>query len=163
MKETASQLSFQGLMDLHKSLRDNQLCVFFRNNHFSTLFKYKDVLYNLITDAGYKYEPVVWEKLDMVDNDIVFCTEDFRVYEPNSKQQETPAFLLDAKDLSYQQDLQLAMELHHQELRESQNLAQETAQKTDLHSSKQQQQQQAQQQLRNSQQKQENKSTCIVC
>jgi hypothetical protein len=66
ISKTASQLTFAGLCELHQHLRDNQLCVFFRNNHFSTLFKYKGDLYNLITDAGYSHEPIVWEKLDQV-------------------------------------------------------------------------------------------------
>lgn len=36
---TASQLTYYGLVKLHEGLRERQLCVFFRNNHFSTLFK----------------------------------------------------------------------------------------------------------------------------
>lgn len=38
---TASQLTYYGLVKLHEGLRERQLCVFFRNNHFSTLFKVK--------------------------------------------------------------------------------------------------------------------------
>jgi hypothetical protein len=65
-KKTASQFTYTGLYKLHETIRDNQLCVLFRNNHFSTLFKYKGELYSLITDAGYLHEPIVWEKLDEV-------------------------------------------------------------------------------------------------
>ena len=36
---TASQLTYYGLVKLQEGLRERQLCVFFRNNHFSTLFK----------------------------------------------------------------------------------------------------------------------------
>lgn len=36
---TASQLTYYGLVQLHEEVRERQLCVFFRNNHFSTLFK----------------------------------------------------------------------------------------------------------------------------
>jgi hypothetical protein len=36
---TASQLTYYGLVKLHEGLRERQLCVFFRNNHFSTLLK----------------------------------------------------------------------------------------------------------------------------
>jgi hypothetical protein len=36
---TASQLTYYGLVKLHEEVRERQLCVFFRNNHFSTLFK----------------------------------------------------------------------------------------------------------------------------
>eukprot|EP00027_Filamoeba_sp_ATCC50430_P000555 CAMPEP_0168543514 /NCGR_PEP_ID=MMETSP0413-20121227/1923_1 /TAXON_ID=136452 /ORGANISM="Filamoeba nolandi, Strain NC-AS-23-1" /LENGTH=420 /DNA_ID=CAMNT_0008573465 /DNA_START=231 /DNA_END=1493 /DNA_ORIENTATION=+ len=77
LQDTPSQLTFHGITELHKTLKDNQLCVFFRNNHFATLFKYKGNLYVLITDSGFKNEPVVWEKLDMVDNDTIFYKDDF--------------------------------------------------------------------------------------
>lgn len=36
---SASQLTYYGLVKLHEEVRERQLCVFFRNNHFSTLFK----------------------------------------------------------------------------------------------------------------------------
>lgn len=36
---SASQLTYYGLVKLHEDIRERQLCVFFRNNHFSTLFK----------------------------------------------------------------------------------------------------------------------------
>lgn len=36
---SASQLTYYGLLKLHEGVRERQLCVFFRNNHFSTLFK----------------------------------------------------------------------------------------------------------------------------
>jgi hypothetical protein len=36
---TASQLTYYGLVKLHEELKERQLCVFFRNNHFSTMFK----------------------------------------------------------------------------------------------------------------------------
>lgn len=39
-----------------RQVRERQLCVFFRNNHFSTMFKYEGKLYLLITDLGYARE-----------------------------------------------------------------------------------------------------------
>lgn len=36
---SASQLTYYGLVKLHEDLRERQLAVFFRNNHFATLFK----------------------------------------------------------------------------------------------------------------------------
>ena len=41
MNATASQLTYYGLLQLHQHLKDRQLCVFFRNNHFSTMFKFE--------------------------------------------------------------------------------------------------------------------------
>lgn len=63
--QTASQLTFAGLVALHEHVKNNQISVFFRNNHFSTMIKRDDKLYLLVTDVGYTYEPsVVWELLD---------------------------------------------------------------------------------------------------
>ena len=38
---TASQLTYHGLCELNSTVTEGQLCVFFRNNHFSTLYKHK--------------------------------------------------------------------------------------------------------------------------
>ncbi|XP_050228329.1 uncharacterized protein LOC126677647 isoform X2 [Mercurialis annua] len=39
LKNNASQLTFYGLFCLQDGLKERELCVFFRNNHFSTMFK----------------------------------------------------------------------------------------------------------------------------
>ena len=39
-------------------MRERQLAVFFRNNHFTTLFRFEDALYSLVTDLGYLHERV---------------------------------------------------------------------------------------------------------
>ncbi len=66
LNETPSQLTYYGLYALHRDLRENSLNVFFRNNHFATLFKYKGSLFVLSTDSGFIHEPIVWQKLDEV-------------------------------------------------------------------------------------------------
>ena len=38
---TASQLTYHGLCELNTAVTEEELCVFFRNNHFSTLYKHK--------------------------------------------------------------------------------------------------------------------------
>ncbi|KAI9111219.1 hypothetical protein K1719_017830 [Acacia pycnantha] len=64
LRNNASQLTFYGLFCLQGGLEDRELCVFFRNNHFSTMFKYEGGLYLLATDQGYLNQPdLVWEKL----------------------------------------------------------------------------------------------------
>jgi len=83
---SASQLTFHGLVMLHQQIKERELCVFFRNNHFSTLFKYNGELYLLVTDFGYLNEPeIVWEKLSQIDGDTVFITQDFRPYYPKAQ------------------------------------------------------------------------------
>ena len=41
LNRTASQLSYHGLCEIAATVNENELCVFFRNNHFSTLHKNK--------------------------------------------------------------------------------------------------------------------------
>ena len=41
LQTTASQLTYHGLSEIAGTVAENQLCVFFRNNHFSTLYKHK--------------------------------------------------------------------------------------------------------------------------
>ncbi|KAG7391564.1 hypothetical protein PHYBOEH_006648 [Phytophthora boehmeriae] len=85
---TASQLTYYGLVKLHEGIRERQLCVFFRNNHFSTLFKFEGALYLLVTDAGYLDEPsVVWELLNEIDGDTEYLDAGFRPV-TSSQQQE---------------------------------------------------------------------------
>jgi hypothetical protein len=104
MNQNASQLTYHGLYELHSKLKENQLCVFFRNNHFSTLFKNKNELFVLLTDAGYLHEPIVWEKLDqvrnhclilnlLVDNDTILCGSNFQKYSGPSM---VPSIVTDA-------------------------------------------------------------------
>jgi hypothetical protein len=65
LNSSASQLTFPGLVALHENVKNNQVSVFFRNNHFSTMLKHSGKLYLLVTDMGYVDEPsVAWEQLD---------------------------------------------------------------------------------------------------
>ena len=58
---------YYGLLQLHEHVKERELAVFFRNNHFSTLFKYNGALYLLVTDLGFREQPkIVWERLDEV-------------------------------------------------------------------------------------------------
>lgn len=65
LNSTSPQLTFAGLLDIYRHMRDRQLAVIFRNNHFSTLFSIDGQIYSLVTDLGYLEEPsVVWELLE---------------------------------------------------------------------------------------------------
>lgn len=68
LTSSASQLTPYGLENARESVRERELAVFFRNNHFSTVFKLDGALYLLVTDQGYLREPeVVWEVLSAPD------------------------------------------------------------------------------------------------
>jgi len=72
------QLTFTGLINLHHEIKENEICVFFRNNHFSTLYKRNGFLYLLVTDEGYAREAsIVWEKLDEIDGDTEYVNSYF--------------------------------------------------------------------------------------
>lgn len=88
LNSTCSQLTEYGLSQLLNRLAENQLAVFFRNNHFSTLFKRNGMIYLLVTDQGYQHESnIVWERLDGVDGDTTFCDSDFEPFVPHREAQ----------------------------------------------------------------------------
>ncbi|XP_026992881.2 ubiquitin carboxyl-terminal hydrolase MINDY-2 isoform X2 [Tachysurus fulvidraco] len=80
LHNTATQLTYHGLCELTSTVQEGELCVFFRNNHFSTMTKFKGQLYLLVTDQGFlTEEKVVWESLHNVDGDGNFCDSEFRL------------------------------------------------------------------------------------
>ncbi|KAG7274270.1 hypothetical protein CRUP_037197 [Coryphaenoides rupestris] len=93
LSTTATQLTYHGLCELTSTVQEGELCVFFRNNHFSTMIKYKvrrvgsiprAKLYHLVTDQGFlTEEKVVWESLHNVDGDGNFCDSEFRLRPPS--------------------------------------------------------------------------------
>ncbi len=46
LDSTQSQLTYHGLIELQQALKPNELAVFFRNNHFSTILKHNVSFYN---------------------------------------------------------------------------------------------------------------------
>ncbi|XP_024151192.1 ubiquitin carboxyl-terminal hydrolase MINDY-2 isoform X1 [Oryzias melastigma] len=84
LSSTATQLTYHGLCELTSTVQEGELCVFFRNNHFSTMIKHKGQLYLLVTDQGFlTEEKVVWESLHNVDGDGNFCDSEFRLRPPS--------------------------------------------------------------------------------
>ncbi|CCK70247.1 ubiquitinyl hydrolase 1 KNAG_0D05080 [Huiozyma naganishii CBS 8797] len=76
---SATQLTEDGLRKLHKTLKDDDFCVLFRNDHFSTMYKHDGVLYLLVTDLGFRrHKDIVWEALITISgSDNVFCNDKF--------------------------------------------------------------------------------------
>eukprot|EP01024_Parvocaulis_polyphysoides_P025584 TRINITY_DN2326_c2_g1_i3.p1 TRINITY_DN2326_c2_g1~~TRINITY_DN2326_c2_g1_i3.p1 ORF type:complete len:266 (-),score=2.73 TRINITY_DN2326_c2_g1_i3:154-837(-) len=78
-----------GIYQILRTLKDNELAVFFRNNHFSTVFKHKGSLYLLVTDQGFLNQAnVVWEKLDNAINDTQFFSSKFVLYSQQQLQDQ---------------------------------------------------------------------------
>ncbi|KAI8994762.1 hypothetical protein BDB01DRAFT_846767 [Pilobolus umbonatus] len=69
LRETATQLTYYGLELLLDSIPLDSLCVLFRNNHFSTIYRHPSLgLFMLVTDSGLvSQQSVVWESLGDVD------------------------------------------------------------------------------------------------
>lgn len=136
LRNNASQLTVYGLFCLQEGLKERELCVFFRNNHFSTMFKFKGDLYLLATDQGYINQPdLVWEKLNEVHGDSVFMTGDFKEFKAEDQvgsswnQHHAVAKTADyiasvtntqPSDATLNSDLQLAIALQQQEFEQQQ-------------------------------------------
>lgn len=67
MANSGSQLTIHGLFELGSALGHEEIAVLFRNNHFSTIYKRGEQLYQLLTDQGFLHENMVWETLNDVD------------------------------------------------------------------------------------------------
>jgi len=70
----ATEFGFVGLSD---ALKNGQIAILFRNNHFFTLTKQHERLFTLVTDQGYLKSPdIMWEELT-IDGGGEFFNEDF--------------------------------------------------------------------------------------
>uniref|UniRef100_A0A7N0UQG4 MINDY deubiquitinase domain-containing protein n=1 Tax=Kalanchoe fedtschenkoi TaxID=63787 RepID=A0A7N0UQG4_KALFE len=137
LKTNASQLTISGLFALQEGLKERELCVFFRNNHFNTMFKYDGELYLLATDQGYINQPdLVWEKLNEVNGNTVFmtsCFKDFKLgshihsetWNEQNAMASTADYLVNMDNAAkagsnFSSDLQLAIALQQQEFEQQQ-------------------------------------------
>ncbi|XP_010540434.1 PREDICTED: ubiquitin carboxyl-terminal hydrolase MINDY-2-like isoform X2 [Tarenaya hassleriana] len=152
LENNASQLTFCGLFCLQEGLKERELCVFFRNNHFSSMFKYEGELYLLATDQGYLNQPdLVWEKLNEVNGDTVFMTSNFKVFKMDSGSggawneqnvvSSTADYLASINSaseagLNINPDLQLAIALQQQEFEQQSPRSNTPSQPTDIGASR---------------------------
>ncbi|KAI6702210.1 hypothetical protein NL676_011346 [Syzygium grande] len=90
LESSAGRLTNYGLSCLQRDVNERELCVFFDNEHFSTMFKYEGRLYLLATDEGFlDQRDHVWEKLEKVNRDNVYVSSDFKEYEIVSHTNDT--------------------------------------------------------------------------
>lgn len=93
---SASQLTYHGLCELCTQLKEEELAVLFRNNHFTTLYKHKGELFQLVTDQGFLHESnVVWETLSNVEGDCHFVDSEFHTY----TKPDTPTIPVEASNV----------------------------------------------------------------
>ncbi|XP_012979258.1 ubiquitin carboxyl-terminal hydrolase MINDY-1 isoform X2 [Mesocricetus auratus] len=117
LETTAAQLTYHGLCELTATAKEDELSVFFRNNHFSTMTKHKSHLYLLVTDQGFlQEEQVVWESLHNVDGDSCFCDSDFHLSHSLGKHQGAEGGgSSPEKQLQVDQDYLIALSLQQQQ------------------------------------------------
>lgn len=76
MKSNSTQLTEYGLKKIDELMAPDLVAIFFRNNHFSTLYKGKDNgFYLLITDRDFcKHDGYTWQSLNSIsgDEDLFF-------------------------------------------------------------------------------------------
>jgi hypothetical protein len=97
------------LSQLFLNLPSGSLSVFFRNNHFNTLYKRGNSLYILITDQGYlNNEDIVWEEMVGIDGDSLL----FNSYFSNDSRKEMfVPFVIKEEQEQIDQDFALALQL----------------------------------------------------
>ncbi|KAM9114204.1 ubiquitin carboxyl-terminal hydrolase MINDY-1 isoform 1-T1 [Pangshura tecta] len=145
LESTATQLTYHGLCELTATVKEGELSVFFRNNHFSTMIKHQGHLYLLVTDQGFlQEEKVTWESLHNVDGDSCFCDAEFHLSHtlgkeaagssPQEQRQVDQDYMI-ALSLQQQQqgpsglsDLELARQLQQEEYQRPQQPATPPAQ-----------------------------------
>jgi ubiquitin carboxyl-terminal hydrolase MINDY-1/2 len=115
LADSSHQLTTYGLEQLHDTIRNGEIGILFRNNHFSTIVRHGDNLYLLVTDLGYaNTSTIVWEKLDVVDGDTEFCDAYFICNQSTAMQQSGPTLTPEQMMASSHQndaDYQLALQL----------------------------------------------------
>ncbi|PHT92519.1 hypothetical protein T459_00401 [Capsicum annuum] len=140
LKNTASQLTIFGLFSLQEGLKERELCVFFRNNHFNTMFKFEGELYILATDQGFiNQHDLVWEKFNEVNGDTIYVTGNFKefkvednaniTWDQQSAVARTADFISSVESPegghpTFNSDLQLAIALQQQEFEQQQQATQ---------------------------------------
>ncbi|KAL6942371.1 hypothetical protein ACO0QE_003546 [Hanseniaspora vineae] len=68
LARTVRQMTDYGLKHMNDILYDEDYVIFFRNDHFQTLYKQNGELFTLVSDAGYKKEShIVWQSLKSVN------------------------------------------------------------------------------------------------
>lgn len=79
LEANSTQLTADGLQWLGDNVPGDSVCVFFRNNHFSTMYRHLDgAFYLLLTDSSLETQPHVWQLLNSVSGgDDLFFSGDF--------------------------------------------------------------------------------------
>ncbi|XP_064384626.1 ubiquitin carboxyl-terminal hydrolase MINDY-1-like isoform X2 [Halichondria panicea] len=104
----SSQLTHHGLCELNRVIKEGDMCVFFRNNHFNTIFKRQGQLLLLVTDSGFVNElGHVWKTVTDIDGSGDFLDAQFK-YSTHSIPQGNREQLPIKKEIEEEQVLHLS-------------------------------------------------------
>ncbi|KAK7874555.1 hypothetical protein R5R35_013126 [Gryllus longicercus] len=118
LERTASQLTYHGLCELNSAMKEEELAVLFRNNHFSTILKKKHELFQLVTDQGFLHEPrVVWETLCNIEGDGQFVDSRFATVPPKAAECFIPETAM-TQEQQINQDYLVALSLQEEQKKE---------------------------------------------
>eukprot|EP00484_Ammonia_sp_Unknown_P018328 CAMPEP_0197034620 /NCGR_PEP_ID=MMETSP1384-20130603/12678_1 /TAXON_ID=29189 /ORGANISM="Ammonia sp." /LENGTH=506 /DNA_ID=CAMNT_0042464569 /DNA_START=24 /DNA_END=1544 /DNA_ORIENTATION=+ len=89
LANSAQQLTAHGLFRMHEVMNDNEIAIFFRNNHFAAVYKRQGFIWELVTDEGIvDADPrITWVSLSQLSGDEVFASNKFAVISQNVNQQ----------------------------------------------------------------------------
>ncbi|XP_067119265.1 ubiquitin carboxyl-terminal hydrolase MINDY-2-like isoform X1 [Centruroides vittatus] len=117
LQKSASQLTYHGLCELIATLKDEELAVLFRNNHFITMYKHKNELFQLVTDQGFLTESnVVWETLNNIEGDGEFVDSNFLTVPP--KPPPLPSNVTTAQQIDQDYMVALTLQEENQKLQQ---------------------------------------------
>merc|ERR1712217_512546 len=60
LDRSSSQLTYEGLIQLHTKMHDRELAVFFRTRRFDTILRHQDELYMLCNENKFQGTDIVW-------------------------------------------------------------------------------------------------------
>ena len=77
LETNSRQLTSDGIIELNAHMKEDELGVLFRNNHFSVVYKRGGRLFGLVTDVGFRSSSIMWESIDQLDGDTAYLDANF--------------------------------------------------------------------------------------
>lgn len=119
LNDNKTELTTTGCELLLNSIDENQVILFFRNDHFNTCIKNDGTLYILVNDIGYINQPdIVWMPLSILDSgdffNYDFDLSKIRSHEQLSTDNTDNTDLMLAKQLQLEEDQQISRNLQSQ-------------------------------------------------
>jgi len=108
LNDYQQQLTAHGLIRMHEVMNENELAIFFRNNHFSAVYKRQGYIWELVTDQGIVDADgrITWQSLSQLSGDEQFVSNKFNLIESNINQQQQIESYNDAMKQQKQQQQQ---------------------------------------------------------